>query len=249
MASKTIALKNSFGKAVRIARDDFSHVLIWPDIGIIRFWRKGDYSHIGSLECSPDTVLPDAEQVFHRLRAEGIDLLRIDGGPDPVKTGQPGTIAFLRPDTIQYFEDDLPEAAESAYAALTVCQIPFHIGEDEKADFKQALLSKTPADDWVSFSPDLSGAFRSARGHYAFRKSMIIDMFANSRDNLLAIQTHDRYRSFVPMENPDAQIDAVAATLPQLVKSDAPSTAYPLYYAPAAYPPDRRHHVNIILRR
>jgi hypothetical protein len=229
-------------------------VIVWPDRGYINFWRKDDYSCIGTLHATPDTIIPDAEQVFHRLKAEGLDLLRIVGRPDPARAnaaGRPadGPIGFFVPETIQYFEDGLPEAAERGQTALTVCQMPFYLDDDEKADFKHALMQRTPKNDWLEFAPDLSGAFRSARGHYGFRKSTVIDMFANSKSEVLAIQTTDKYRSFVPMTNPQNHIDAVAREVQQLTKADAPATAYPLYFDPAIHPPGKRNHINIVLRR
>lgn len=241
--SATIKLRDSFNNIVRIKRDDFSHLLIWPDMGRIDVIQKDNYHAVGFLNGGPDTVLPDAEQIFNRLVAEGIDLIRVTSNDN-----QYGVIAFFKPDTIQYFEDDLSAEFDSK-PALTIAGFPFTLNEDEKADFKHALMQKTPANDWIEFSPDQTGELHNARGHYAFRKSMIIDMFANARDNLLAIQTTDKFRSFVPMNNPGNQITAIAGHLPHLTKSPAPAPALPLYYDEKAYPADRRYHMNIIMRR
>lgn len=246
MTGKTnmIVLKNDFAESVRIPRDQFSHVLIWPDSGHMNFWRKGDYSAIGTLNATPDTIIPDAEQVFHRLRGAGFDLIRVaDNRPS-------GPFGFFVPETIQYFEDDLPDTATDKRIALTIAQMPFYLGDDEKADFKYALMRKTPQDDWLEFSPDLAGAFKTARGHYGFRKSTVTTLFASQKGKVLAVETTDKFRSFVPVADPDAVIDAVASDLPQLARLDnTPPPAYPVYYDPKAYPESRRHRVNIILRK
>lgn len=241
--SATIKLHDSFNNVVRFKRSDFSHLLIWPDMGRIDVIRKDDYHAVGFLNGGPDTVLSDAEQIFNRLASEGIDLIRLTS-----QDKQFGVIAFFKPDTIQYFEDDLSAENDNKHC-LTVAGMAFELGEDEKADFKHALMQNTPANDWIEFSPDRTGELHNARGHYAFRKSMIIDMFANARDNLLAVQTTDKFRSFVPMNNPNSQITAIAARLPHLTKSPSPAPALPLYYDEKAYPENRRHHMNIIMRR
>ena len=241
---KIISIKNSFGSAVRLKAATFGYFMVWEQTHSINFWDKGSGSCVGDLQFTPDTFEAEAEQVFLQLKAEGIDFIRLNGRHDPVKDDDAFRL-YIRPEAVQYFEDNLYEGVP----AITVAQAPFYLGEEERADFKHELMSKTPKDDWLEFSADLSTQFQCANGYYGFRKSMVIDMFANARDGLLAIQTPDKFRSFVPVKNPGAIIDAVARELPQLVKSDGPANAYPLYYDPAIYPPGKRRHMNIIMRR
>lgn len=215
----------------------------------MNFWNSRDEGCVGSLQFTPDTLGEHADFILKRLQQElGIKLLRMRGGTDPATERKTDYQFFYRPETIEYFEDDIVMFPEKRGPALAIGGIPFYLSEDERADAKHAIKKHTPKGDWIDFAPDCAGAFRGASGHYAFRRSMITDMFANPEKNLLAIQTPDCYRSFVPMENPHSVIDEIARHIPQLVKSDAPPSAYPLYYDPAVYPPERRHHVNIIMR-
>lgn len=248
MARKCIAIKNSFNDVVRINPKTFSYFAVWDQGHHINFWDKAGPC-IGNLHFTPDTFDTESEQVFLQLRGNGMDFIRLASGTDPDGVPDDGYRFYYRPEFIEYFEDDTHKESPSQAVALSIGGVPFYLSEDEKADFKHALFSKTPAKDWLQFSKEPGAQFNSASGHYAFRKSLITDMFANKKDGLLAIQTPDRYRTFVPMAHPEKIIDAVAKELPQLVKSDAPATAYPLYYDPSVYPAEKRHHVHIILRR
>lgn len=241
---KNISIKNTFGNAVRLKAGTFGYFIVWEQTHSINFWDKSPGSCVGDLQFTPDTFEAEAEQVFLQLKAEGMDFIRLNGRHDPAKKDDAFRL-YIRPEAVEYYEDNLYEGTP----AITVAQIPFYLGEEERADFKHELMRKTPKEDWLEFSADLSSQFQSASGHYGFRKSMVIDLFANRRDGVLAVQTPDKFRSFVPVKDPDAMIDAVARELPQLVKSDAPVTAFPLYYDPGTYPPGKRHHMNIIMRR
>ena len=249
MGRKLISLKNDFGDVVRIKPEKFSYFAVWEDIHHINFWNKGSEGCAGDLRFGPEGFIEDAEQVFLRLKGAGMDFIRLQGGTDPESGEHAPYLFFFRPETIEYFEDDKTDPPFGHGPAISIGGVPLFLDADERADFKHLLMQKTPADDWLEFSGGLQTQFHCARGHYGFRKSMITDMFANKEGDLLAIQTPDRYRTFVPMKNPERMIDAVAKELPQLVKSDAPATAFPLYYDPAVYPPGKRHHVNIVFRR
>lgn len=244
--TKIVALKNTFGDVVRIKPERLAYFAVWDQGQHINFW---DRNHcIGDLRFTPDTFDNEAELVFQRLQTAGLDFLRLSKGEDPDDAGSNDHYRFFyRPNAIEFFEDDI--SPHTKKWALSIEGVSFFMDEGEKADFKHRLMSLTPKDDWLEFSKDLGTEFNCASGHYAFRKSMVTNVFANAKDKLLAVETLNQYRSFVPMEQPQNVIDAVTKTLPQLVKSDAPATAYPLYYAPAIYPPGKRHHVNIILRR
>lgn len=248
MGQKLISLKNDFGDVVRLKPEKFSFFAVWKNNHHINFWNKGSEGCAGDLRFGPDGFMENAEQVFLRLKGEGMDFIRLKGGTDPESGKHAPYLFFFRPETIEYFEDDKADPPLGHGPAITIRNAHFFLSEDERADFKRLLMQKTPADDWLEFSSDLQTQFRCARGHYAFRKSMITTMFADPEEGFLAIQTPDCYRSFVPMKTPERIIDAVARGLPQLVKSDAPAPACPLYYDPAVYPPGKRRHINIIFR-
>lgn len=223
---------------VVIHPDRFGYVLAWRDMLKIQFWNamRGDHGCVGDISVkTPRAFERTLQHCADIIQAEGIPLLPLEEDRNKESFHKS---AFLRPDRVEYFEDGISNEMHDATPRLTVHGIPFMLGEDEKAAFKVDLKNMTPA-DWIEFSTD---------GHYAFRTSMITDMFAVPDKNHMAIQTPDSFRSFVPMKNPQDHIDTIAAYIPQLVKMDAPATAYPLYYDPAVYPPERRHHANIIMR-
>lgn len=243
MKKNPIIITRDFNAAsdgtVVIHPDRFGYVLAWRDMLKIQFWNamRGDHGCVGDI--SVKTLRAFERTLQHCaniIQAAGIPLLPLEEDRNKESFHKS---AFLRPDRVEYFEDGISNEMHDATPRLTVHGIPFTLGEDEKSAFKADLNNMTPA-DWIVFLTD---------GQYAFRTSMITDMFAVPDKNHMAIQTPDSFRSFVPMENPQDYIDTIAAHIPQLVKMDAPATAYPLYYDPAVYPPERRHHVNIIMRR
>lgn len=248
MNKKTFSLKDGFNNKVRITLADFGHIAVWKDLCRVDFWKSSGGIIKQNLLLTPETLETGLAAIVTRFNEHGIDLLALEGNnPDKARDYR----FYYRPETINHFEDDLhePGYGKKPLPAITIEGIPFFIAAAEREDFKQKLLSRSAPGTWIEFSEAAAGPLQTARGHYGFRKDRIVDMFAVPDKGHMAVTTPDLYRSFVPMASPEAKIDEIAQQLPQLVDSGAPRTAYPLYYAPDFYPPQRRHHVNIILKR
>lgn len=248
MTQKTFSLKDGFNNKVRITLADFGHIAVWKDICRVDFWKSNNGGMIRqSLSLTPETLEAGLAAIVTRFSDHGIDLLALEGNnPDKAHDYR----FYYRPETIDYFEDDLHEPAygKQPLPAITIEGVPFFASTADKEDFKQALRTHAAPGTWIEFSEAATGPLQTARGHYGFKKDRIVDMFAVPDKGHLAVTTPDLYRSFVPMKAPETKIDEIARQLPQLVDSGAPRTAYPLYYAPDFYPPHRRHHINIILK-
>lgn len=239
---KTLSVRDSFNKSARISIASFSHIAVWNDLNRVDFWdRKGSCN--ASLKFTSPTLEPALDALAGKFKRVGIDLLRLDNkSVDKSRDYR----FYFQPDAIDYFEDDYySEGSERDGVALTVGGVPFYIGEAEKTAFKKALMGDDPKSEWIEFSKDLCAEFECARGHYGFRRARVVDMFAVPREKHMAVTTPDLYRSFVPMENPEKKIDAIAGTMPHLVKLGND----PFYCAPDFYPPDRRHPANIVFKR
>ena len=247
MNKKTFSLRDGFNNKVRITLADFGHIAVWKDCCRADFWKNSGGSMNQSLQFTPDTLEAGLAAIVTRFRDNGIDLLTLEGNhPDKTRDYR----FYYRPESIDYFEDDLhePDHGKKPLPAVTIEGIPFFMSARERDAFKAALISRCAPGTWIEFSESAVAPLQTTRGHYGFRKDRIIDMFAVPDKGHLAVTTPDLYRSFVPMKAPETKIDEVARQLPQLVDSGAPRTAYPLYYAPDHYPPHRRHHVNIIMK-
>ncbi|MDB5492645.1 MAG: hypothetical protein JWO78_2494 [Micavibrio sp.] len=247
MAAKTVTLSDSFNNKVRIDITSLRHIAVWKDLQRVDLWGGADGARISSLQFTKDTLDTRLGKIVAKLESKGMVLLRLDGNsPDKDRDYS----FYFRPETIDYFDDGIYREYRdnSDKVALVVEDIPFYLGEEEKSAFKKAVIATGQPGDWIEFSSDGTTAFNCASGHYGFRRPSVVDLFAVPRAGHMAVTTTDLRRSFVPMAAPEKAIDAIATALPQLVRSSAPAPALPLYYNPAFYPENHRHHMNIIMR-
>ncbi|MDD3019395.1 MAG: hypothetical protein PHX61_00280 [Alphaproteobacteria bacterium] len=249
------SVRDEFSQKCLNSPDDISYIAAWMDLGKIQIWGNPGTGLITEINPPPEKFEQTLNDLVQSMLGQGIDLMRLDKGTNllknPSSEQRDDYRFFYRPEKIEYFEYTTKSGTDHHSPAIVIEGIPFFMDEKAADLFISELKSSAQSSpsDWLDFSNTSPAPFQSTEGKYGFRKSLIIDMFANSAENLLAIQSKDLYRVFVPIGHPERVIESIAQELPHLVKSDAPETAYPLYYDPDHYPENRRHHVNIILRR
>ncbi|OIN86791.1 MAG: hypothetical protein AUJ12_04015 [Alphaproteobacteria bacterium CG1_02_46_17] len=247
------SIKEAFTRKGLNNPDNISYIAVWMDLGKIQIWGTSGNGLLTEITPLPEQFEQTLDALVQKLQSQGIDLMQLDRGTNSLNQDASNEYDykfFYRPEHIEYFEYTTKSGVREHSPAIAIEGIPFYMDEQAADCFIHELKSRSTGDgeDWLEFSNSPSAEFKCSTGKYGFRKSLIIDMFANTQDHVLAIQSRDLYRVFVPMENPAQIIDPIAQKLPHLVKSDAPATAYPLYFDPSYYPEHRRHHINIIMR-
>jgi hypothetical protein len=214
---KKIALTDSFAKVARFKPEDLQYFGAWND-GHINFWTE---NAVYMLQFTPDTLVENMDFILQRLKESNIDLIRVNGNAEQATPNRPGYQFFYTPEFISQYEDHKDMEGRPA---LIIDDIPSYLTPEEIADFKHSLMAKTKPLSWTEFSHDSPGLFQSDTGSFCYRSDRISMMFAIPDENILAIETNNGYRSFVPMRDAHDRIAEIAKTLPQLRRE----TIYPM---------------------